>query len=141
MFDCNFQCMLQCPQTRYWIPVLGIYWSILTSMAFQLILVQYKYFYRNSNLFFNITISISKRNQRPKIWVFHCFEKISLQEVHSYQHFSCQLSNFLPEMPNCLHYWTKCYSCPKQIGSLCFGVLWIAFHNNNLTHASLIWCY
>ena len=27
---------------------------------------------------------------------------------------------------------------PKQIGSLCFGVLWIAFQNKDLTHASFI---
>ena len=45
---------------------------------------------------------------------------------HSYQFFSCQMSNFLPEIPNCLHYCTKCYLCHKQIDSLCRGVLWIA---------------
>ena len=30
-------------QPKYWIPVLEIYWSIITSMAFEIILVQYQY--------------------------------------------------------------------------------------------------
>ena len=121
-------------QTKYWITVLEIYWSIVTSMAFEVILDQYQYSIEILN-YFSVSLSVlQKWIQRPKIWLFHCFEKISFQEVHSYQFFSCQLSNFLPEIPNCLHYWTKYYLCPKQIGSLCFGVLWIAFQNKDLIH-------
>ena len=124
-------------QTKYWITVLETYWSTITSMAFWKILVQYQHSIEILN-YFPVSLSVFQKKDRGQNLRIYFFLKI--YHIRKFI-VSCQLSNFWPEMPNCLNYWTKCYLCPRQIGSLCFGVLCIPFQNKDLTHASLLWWY
>ena len=87
-------------KTKYWIPVLETYWSIITSMVFHNILVQYQCSIEVLN-YFSVSLSVFQKKIRgQKFEYFIVLKKNSLREVHNYQLFSCQLSNFLPEMPN-----------------------------------------
>ena len=53
-------------QTKYWIPVLETYWSIITSIAFQIILVQYQYSIEILN-YFSVSLSVfQKKIKGPK---------------------------------------------------------------------------
>ena len=47
-------------QTKSWIPVLETYWSIITSMAFQIILDQYQYSIKILN-YFPVSLSVFKK--------------------------------------------------------------------------------
>ena len=132
----NITCSVCCnTQTKYWIPVLKTYWSIINSMVFQIIPVQYQYSIEILH-YFSVSLSVfQKKIKGSKFeYIFHSGSVYTL--------FSYQLSKFLPEMPNCSHYWTKYHSCPKEIGSpLRLALFWSTFQNNNVAHASLIWCY
>ena len=58
-----------------------------------------------SRNYFSVSLSIlQKKISGQKFEYFIVLKKKSLLEVHNYQLFSCQLSNFLSEKPNCLHY-------------------------------------
>ena len=50
-------------QIKSWIPVLEIYWSIITSMAFQIILDQYQYSKKTLN-YFPVSLSVFQKQSK-----------------------------------------------------------------------------
>ena len=88
-------------QTKYWIPVLETYWSIITSMAFQKILVQYQYSIEILN-YFPVSLSVFQKKFRGPKFENSIFLKINhFRKNIVINFFSCPLSNFSQEMPNC----------------------------------------
>ena len=120
-------------QTKYWIPVLETYWSIITSIAFQIILVQYQYSIEILN-YFSVSISVFKKKSKAK----------NLYTSLLFLFRKCIVINFF--QVNCQISYQKCqfvYIIEQYViyalkNSL--TLFWIAFQNKDLTHASLLWC-
>ena len=124
-------------QTKYWIPVLETYWSIITSIAFQIILVQYQYSIEILN-YFSVSLSVfQKKIKGPKFEHFIVLKRFLFRK--------CIVINFF--QVNCQISYQKCqivYIIEQNViyalkNSL--TLFWIAFQNKDLTHASLLWCY
>ena len=70
-------------QKKYWIPVLEAYWSIITSMAFQIIPDKYQYLIRILR-YFPVSLSVfQKKIKVPKFWIMNISIDISRTSVKS----------------------------------------------------------
>ena len=68
-------------QTKYWIPVLEAYWSMITSMAFYKILLQYQYSIEILN-YFPVSLSVFQKKIRgPK------FENLICLKIYHFRKF------------------------------------------------------
>ena len=122
-------------QTKYWIPVLETYWSIITSIAFQIILVQYQYSIEIPN-YFSVSLSVfqKKKSKGPKFEHFIVLKRLLFSK--------CTVINFF--QGNCQISYKKCLIIEQNViyalkSSL--TLFWIAFQNKDLTHASFLWCF
>ena len=82
-------------QTKYWIPVLEIYWSIITSMAFKTILVQYQYSFEILN-YFSVSLSVfQKKIKGPKFEYFIVLKRYHFRKciVTNFFHVNCEISH------------------------------------------------
>ena len=84
-------------QTKYWIPVLKTYWSIITSIAFQIILVQYQYSIEIL-YYFSVSLSVFKNKLKcPKFDYFivlkryHFRKCIGINFFYVNSHQKCQI--------------------------------------------------
>ena len=81
-------------QTKYWIPVLETYWSIITSIAFQIILVQYQYSIEILN-YFSVSLSVfQKKIKGPKFEHFIVLKRFFFRKciVINFFQVNCQIS-------------------------------------------------
>ena len=124
-------------KTKYWIPVLETYWSIITSIAFQIILVQYQYSIEILN-YFSVSLSVfQKKIKGPKFEHFIVLKRFLFRKcivIKSFQ-VNCQIS------------YQKCQTVYIIEQNIIYALknsitlFWIAFQTKDLTHASLLWCF
>lgn len=94
-FSKSLECSVCCStQRKYWIPVLETYWSIINSMAFQIILVQYQYSIEIHN-YFSVSLSVfQKKIKGPKFEYFVVLKRFHFRKyiVINCCHVNCQIS-------------------------------------------------
>ena len=118
-------------QKKYWIPVSETYWCIITSIAFQIILVQYQYSIEILN-YFSVSLSVfQKKIKGPKFEHFIVLKKFLFRKCivncqSSYQ--KCQIVYVIEQ--------NVIYTLKNSL-----TLFWIAFQKKDLTYASLLWWF